>query len=262
MSLVLLDSVLAGGHAADASARKRHSERAPSGPLLGRNVTARAEGPVLEKRFDNTRFSWYVAGMGACGKVNSPSDFIVALNHGQFESQNYCFQTITITCGGKTTQAQVVDECMECPWGALDFSQGLFEYFSGLDAGYLYGSWTWGAGAPKPTPTPTPKPTPTTTKEKPTPTLPPPPPETTSTSTKKSTTSTSTSLSTTSSSSSTSVSKTLATTSSSTSVAASTPSVIPVPTDAISQLGLILLNLGEVILDATVLGVPIQGMDT
>lgn len=33
------------------------------------------------------------------------------------------------------------DQCMGCPWGGLDFSEGLFEYFSPLSAGVLYGTW-------------------------------------------------------------------------------------------------------------------------
>ena len=52
-------------------------------------------------------------GLGACGKVNKPSDFIVALNQAQFGSGYpgpHCFETITITYGGKTAQATIMDE--------------------------------------------------------------------------------------------------------------------------------------------------------
>ncbi|TFY78372.1 hypothetical protein EWM64_g5642 [Hericium alpestre] len=41
---------------------------------------SRVEARGLEKRFDNARFTYYADGLGACGKSNQPSDFIVALN--------------------------------------------------------------------------------------------------------------------------------------------------------------------------------------
>ncbi|KAI6096100.1 hypothetical protein EV401DRAFT_1145873 [Pisolithus croceorrhizus] len=50
----------------------------------------------------------------------------------------YCFQTITISYGGQTAQATIMDECMGCPWGGLDFSTGLFDYFASASEGVLY----------------------------------------------------------------------------------------------------------------------------
>jgi len=100
----------------------------------------------LSKRFSDARFTYYAAGLGACGKTNSASDFIVAMNSGQFSGGSHCFDTITISFGGKSTQAQVMDECPGCPYGGLDFSEGLFKYFSSLDAGVLTGSWVFGSG--------------------------------------------------------------------------------------------------------------------
>ena len=87
-------------------------------------------------------------GMGACGQYNQPGDFIVALNQDQFGSGYpgpHCFETITITYGGKTAHATIMDmvscccviwlrcslliicvKCPGCPFGGLDFSLGLF----------------------------------------------------------------------------------------------------------------------------------------
>lgn len=31
---------------------------------------------VIDKRFDNARFTYYADGMGACGQWNSPGDFV------------------------------------------------------------------------------------------------------------------------------------------------------------------------------------------
>ncbi|KAJ3551114.1 hypothetical protein NM688_g4921 [Phlebia brevispora] len=159
------------------------------------------------KRFDSARMTYYEAGLGACGQTNSDSDFIVALNSAQYDGGSHCFETITISYNGKSTSAQITDECPGCPYGGLDLTPGLFSFFSSEDAGVIYGEWDFGSGggaadspSPTPTPTPTPPPPPPTTTWKPTSTwsplplptttstkhttsTPPPPPTTSSTST-------------------------------------------------------------------------------
>ncbi|KAF9533461.1 hypothetical protein CPB83DRAFT_757582 [Crepidotus variabilis] len=81
---------------------------------------------------------------GACGQWTPPADFVVALNRPQF-GQGYpaanCFKTITMNYNGKTATAKIVDECPECPWGALDLSRSLFTYFAPEEVGIIYGSW-------------------------------------------------------------------------------------------------------------------------
>jgi len=103
----------------------------------------------LHKRFAS-RWTFYDVGLGACGKWNGPSDFIVALNAAQFGG-GYpgpnCFKTITMVFNGISAQAQIVDECMACPWGGLDLSRGLFSHFSSLGAGVVYGTWTFDDGS-------------------------------------------------------------------------------------------------------------------
>lgn len=122
----------------------------------------------LERRFEGVRFTYYDAGKGACGATNTNSDFIVALNAPQFGSGSYCFQMITIIVNGKTATAQITDECEGCPFAGLDFSRGLFDYFSSESAGVLTGSWYFGSTPATTTstyipPTTTQAPTPTTT---------------------------------------------------------------------------------------------------
>jgi len=91
---------------------------------------------------------------------------------------------ITINYGTKSTTAQIMDECPGCPYGGLDMSEGLFQFFAPLGVGVLYGSWEFndGGGSPPPPPPPPPKakpkpaytpqanasPHPTTTTSKPT----------------------------------------------------------------------------------------------
>ncbi|KAH7924557.1 hypothetical protein BV22DRAFT_1012964 [Leucogyrophana mollusca] len=115
-------------------------------------VANRARGDVdLHKRsFSNSRFTFYDVGLGACGKNNVASDFIVALNVHQYGGGYpgpQCFKSITISYGGKTAQATIMDECMGCPYGGLDFSRGLFDYFSSESAGVIYGSWWFNDGS-------------------------------------------------------------------------------------------------------------------
>lgn len=120
------------------------------------------------------------------------------------------------------------NQCPGCPYGGLDFSRGLFDFFAAESMGVLYGSWAFGSGNPKPslpqstsTPQPTPKPS-TTYKPSTTPT----------------TTSTSHSLA------STNIPST-SSTSSSTSIPTPTAKVPDaVPTDVIGQFYMIMIGMG------------------
>jgi hypothetical protein len=93
-----------------------------------------------------------------------------------------------MTYNGKTTTAQITDECPGCPYGGLDLSRGLFDFFSDESAGVIYGTWNFGSGGGQSTPTPDPVTTtsttpaytpPTTTSTKNTPTSTPTPTSTT-----------------------------------------------------------------------------------
>ncbi|KAK7693269.1 hypothetical protein QCA50_002836 [Cerrena zonata] len=141
---------------------------------------------TVERRAENNnvRMTFYKTGLGACGGYNGDNDFIVALNVPQYGTGGQCGKTITINYQGKTTQATVADECMECPYGAIDLSPGLFSFLNNGDmgAGTIYGDWGFGADAPKPTTTSStpPPPPPTTTSHTPSTTSTPPPPTTSS----------------------------------------------------------------------------------
>ena len=72
VSLALLRVTFADVHTVGSSLKKRHAGRYSS--QMGVSQVSRE----LEKRFDNARFTLYDAGMGACGKYNSNSDFVSA----------------------------------------------------------------------------------------------------------------------------------------------------------------------------------------
>jgi hypothetical protein len=63
ISFSFLHVAFADIHAAESSLKRRH-------------VGVSRVSHSLEKRFANTKFTYYDAGMGACGKYNSNSDFV------------------------------------------------------------------------------------------------------------------------------------------------------------------------------------------
>ncbi|KAJ7356593.1 hypothetical protein DFH08DRAFT_802615 [Mycena albidolilacea] len=110
----------------------------------------------LDKRaqFTNQEFTWYPTDTGpdACtGKNHQDSDFYVAMGYNQFgDGSACCGKQMSITVNGKTATATCVDECASCPaYGQLDFTKGLFQYFTGgdLDVGVIHGSWSFTDGS-------------------------------------------------------------------------------------------------------------------
>ncbi|KIY51064.1 hypothetical protein FISHEDRAFT_21949, partial [Fistulina hepatica ATCC 64428] len=99
---------------------------------------------VRRDDYAGVKMTYYDAGLGACGTTNSDSDYVSYRQAQQFGS-GYpgpeCFKSITISYGGKTTTATIMDECPGCPYGGLDFSRGLFDYFADESLGVLSGTW-------------------------------------------------------------------------------------------------------------------------
>ncbi|KAG6372017.1 hypothetical protein JVT61DRAFT_8717 [Boletus reticuloceps] len=142
------------------------SSAIPSHNKRHHEVANRARADVgIHKRgsFANARLTYYDVGLGACGIWNKPGDFIVALNVEQFGPGfpgEYCFKTITIWINGARATATITDkvrsvlalitcsflstfetQCEGCPWGGLDLSRGLFDYFAPEAQGVIYASW-------------------------------------------------------------------------------------------------------------------------
>ncbi|KAF8344163.1 uncharacterized protein EI90DRAFT_2964081 [Cantharellus anzutake] len=116
------------------------------------DVISRQRGDLARRDVhSNVRATWYPAGLTACGVVTKTNDFIVAISRDLFGGQpgRYCFDSITITCNGKTAQATVMDLCEVCPYWGLDMSPGLFKHFSDLGSGVLSVDWKFDNQGPQ-----------------------------------------------------------------------------------------------------------------
>ncbi|KAJ3854899.1 hypothetical protein EV368DRAFT_80165 [Lentinula lateritia] len=228
---------------------------------VNRNVT-----PASNLKRDSTTgdFTYYVAGLGACGTTNTASDYIVALNSDvskisppsyltpgslrlilmqQWDGGSHCYEMVTLSYGGKT----VTDECPTCAYGQLDLTYSLFAALSGGDPnqiGEMYGgTWSFADGSSSSTSTSsTSQYTPPSTTQTPTSTSTPPPSTTSSSS--SSTQSTSSWTSTSSSSSSTTTTSSSSSSSSTSSSASASPTASAGP-QVLAQLQLALIQLGE-----------------
>ncbi|KAG1825967.1 uncharacterized protein BJ212DRAFT_315718 [Suillus subaureus] len=221
----------------DRSRRLAHV-RAPSGNHQPRVLEISVNQSRDTKISKRDSFTYFQDGSGACGAFNTPTDFIVALSTCDYDGGSHCFQMMTITVNGVSTQAQVTDECLGCPCGGLDLSQGLFEFFAPTSVGELSGSWSYGSASTSSTPLPS-----TTTKQSSTSTWT--PPTTTSSSTPTPTFTTTSTLAATTTSMPTTTSTLLSTTISSTT--SPLPTSSPNNPQILTQVNLGLIELGSLL---------------
>ncbi|KAJ6509568.1 RlpA-like double-psi beta-barrel-protein domain-containing protein-containing protein [Mycena vitilis] len=112
-------------------------------------------GRAIDAHTGDNEFTFYDAGLGACGGINRNSDFVVAMNIPQWDGGADCYKEITITYKGKTAKAQVVDRCGHCAYGGLDLSRGLFDFFEDETVGVIHGDWSYVDSTPQQTTTTT-----------------------------------------------------------------------------------------------------------
>lgn len=97
--------------------------------------------------------TYYTPGLGSCGVTNTASQNIVALAEGMMSAMTpasgnpnanpLCGKSITISYGGKTATATIMDTCPGCANGGLDLTPSLFEVFAPLSEGRLTGMKWW-----------------------------------------------------------------------------------------------------------------------
>ncbi|EIW67653.1 hypothetical protein TREMEDRAFT_33345 [Tremella mesenterica DSM 1558] len=117
--------------------------------LLSLSTSALATPVVnMEKRVEHYGEAIeYNPGFGACGGLNGPGDFVVALNAAKFDEDHggNCDQVVEITNvkKGNVATAKLVDECPGCSQGSLDMSPALFSKLNDgdLDAGVFNITW-------------------------------------------------------------------------------------------------------------------------
>ncbi|PYI00713.1 hypothetical protein BO78DRAFT_296117, partial [Aspergillus sclerotiicarbonarius CBS 121057] len=84
--------------------------------------------------------TYYVAGLGSCGKYSDGStDDVIALPVGIMTDED-CGKTVHITYNGVTKTGTVWDKCMGCDDVSIDLSEHLFENFASFSAGRLTGA--------------------------------------------------------------------------------------------------------------------------
>ncbi|KAI1186568.1 RlpA-like double-psi beta-barrel-protein domain-containing protein-containing protein [Nemania serpens] len=107
---------------------------APVSNSSNNTITARAQGFTGD-------ITYYQPGLGACGETNADSDAVVAMSPSQYAGS--CGKTITITKGGKTAKAKVVDKCPACASGSIDVSSTVFQSLADLSVGRTTVSWSF-----------------------------------------------------------------------------------------------------------------------
>lgn len=90
------------------------------------------------------RATWWDpgGGQGNCAQKHTRNDAIVAMNGAQWKLAD-CFKWVTIHLNQTTTKAQIVDQCPDCPYGALDMSPAIFSQFYPLEKGIFQMSWEY-----------------------------------------------------------------------------------------------------------------------
>ncbi|KAJ2963855.1 hypothetical protein NQZ79_g1147 [Umbelopsis isabellina] len=87
--------------------------------------------------------TFYTVGLGSCGKTDSDSDLVAALNAPQMGDNKYCGKSATVTGPKGKVTVKIVDTCPECSSGDLDLSPSAFDKIGSESAGRIKISWDW-----------------------------------------------------------------------------------------------------------------------
>jgi len=95
--------------------------------------------------------TFFETGLGACGITNTDTDFIVAVSMIRFDAVStgnsntnpLCGKKVSISFGGATATATIVDRCVGCAEDSLDMTPALFQVFASLGVGRIHGL-RWG----------------------------------------------------------------------------------------------------------------------
>ena len=116
---------------------------APPAPVAAQ-AASNPSGPVY-----SGDITFYDVGMGSCGRYNTADQPVVALavsmmnNPANPNNNPLCGKTITISYGGTTHQATVVDTCHDCSRESIDLSTSLFKLVAPGGDGRVHGVQWW-----------------------------------------------------------------------------------------------------------------------
>ncbi|WLF80303.1 Lytic transglycosylase [Lodderomyces elongisporus] len=96
--------------------------------------------------------TYYSTGLGACGIVNTDSDYIIAISHEMYDQHTpdgnpnhntLCGKKIKAFRNGKSIDVTVVDRCEGCAYNDLDFSPAAFKQLADFEEGRVRITWKW-----------------------------------------------------------------------------------------------------------------------
>ncbi|KAK6454789.1 RlpA-like double-psi beta-barrel-protein domain-containing protein-containing protein [Scheffersomyces xylosifermentans] len=96
--------------------------------------------------------TFYDTGLGACGIVNTDTDYIAAISHELYDAHNIdgnpnhnplCGKKIRAFYQGKSVEIAVTDRCEGCKYNDLDFSPSAFDQLADADLGRINITWEW-----------------------------------------------------------------------------------------------------------------------
>ena len=96
--------------------------------------------------------TYYSVELGACGKVNSDDEYVIAVSHGLYDDHNIdnnpnhnplCGKKIRAYYEGKSVDVTIVDRCASCAYNDLDFSPSAFTQLADKKLGRIDITWEW-----------------------------------------------------------------------------------------------------------------------
>ncbi|KAJ1955626.1 hypothetical protein GGI12_005517, partial [Dipsacomyces acuminosporus] len=106
--------------------------------------TSTNPGPSDAFRGEGTYFS---PNTGACGKKNTKSDLIAALNKPQYGNvdkvSQHCFKCALVKGPKGQVKVEIRDACPECKYGDLDLSPAAFDKIAKRKDGRVKITWDW-----------------------------------------------------------------------------------------------------------------------
>ncbi|TFY79779.1 hypothetical protein EWM64_g4227 [Hericium alpestre] len=105
----------------------------------------------LQSRANSGQATFYVPGIGACGKTNAPTDMIAAVSGGLFDTfpgaganpntNPTCTKQAKVIFKGKSVTVGIVDRCVACNQNDLDLSPSAFSQLADQSLGRIDMTW-------------------------------------------------------------------------------------------------------------------------